>query len=113
MERIDEAIVALVRQDMQRHLGRGRVADYIPALGRIHPRHFAIAVALCDGRTASAGDAGTAFSVQSISKVFTLTMALEKLGADLWKAGGGASPPAPPSIRSSSSSARTAFPAIR
>src|SRR5580692_4040529 len=87
MQRIADIddIVALVHQDMQRHIGRGRVADYIPALARIDPRHFAIAVALNDGRAAAAGDADTAFSVQSISKVFTLTLALETLGADLWK----------------------------
>jgi glutaminase len=78
-------LVAVVHQDMQAHLGRGRVADYIPALARIDPRQFGIAIAACDGRSASAGDAETAFSVQSISKVFTLTLALEKLGGDLWK----------------------------
>jgi glutaminase len=78
-------IVALVCRDMQRHIGRGRVADYIPALARIDPRQFGIAVALIDGRAAAAGDADTAFSVQSISKVFTLTLALEKLGDGLWK----------------------------
>ena len=77
--------VASVHKDMQSHLGAGRVADYIPALARIDPRHFGLAVATCDGRTAAAGDAETPFSIQSISKVFTLTLALEKLGAELWK----------------------------
>ncbi len=78
-------IVAVVHQDMRKHLGRGRVADYIPALARIDPSHFGIAVAAIDGRVACAGDAETAFSVQSISKVFTLTLALERLGGALWK----------------------------
>ena len=83
-EDLDE-IVALVQRDMQSHLGRGRVADYIPALARVDPNRFGIAVIACDGRMASAGDALEAFSIQSISKVFTLTMALEALGGDLWK----------------------------
>ena len=78
-------VAATVLEDMQVHLGRGRVADYIPALARVDPRRFGLAIAACDGQTAAAGDADTAFSVQSISKVFTLTMALEKLGSDLWK----------------------------
>jgi glutaminase len=78
-------ILALVAQDMEAHRGRGRVADYIPALARVDPRHFAIAVATCDGRTACAGEAETRFSVQSLSKVFTLTLALEKLGTALWR----------------------------
>jgi glutaminase len=84
-------IVDTVCREMQAHLGHGRVADYIPALARIDVRQFGIAVAVHTGqagapvRVFSAGDATTAFSVQSISKVFTLTMALEKLGGTLWK----------------------------
>lgn len=77
--------VATVCQEMQQHLGHGRVADYIPALARVDPRQFGIAVATCGGQLVTAGDAETAFSVQSISKVFTLTMALEKIGGELWK----------------------------
>jgi glutaminase len=77
-------IVAAVCEDMEAHRGRGRVADYIPALARVDPRHFGIAVVTCDGRTAAAGDAEMLFSIQSISKVFTLTLALERLGRDLW-----------------------------
>jgi glutaminase len=70
---------------MQAHLGHGRVADYIPALAKVDPRHFGIVAATCDGQVVAAGDADMAFSVQSISKVFTLTMALEKFGGGLWK----------------------------
>jgi glutaminase len=70
---------------MEAHLGRGRVADYIPALARVDPRRFAIAVVDCEGNTAEAGDAHVPFSIQSISKVFTLTLALNKLGGDLWR----------------------------
>jgi glutaminase len=84
-------IVDTVCREMQAHLGHGRVADYIPALARIDPRHFGIAVAVHGGgdrapiRMFAAGDATTAFSVQSISEVFALTMALERLGGTLWK----------------------------
>jgi glutaminase len=86
MERTENLadIVAVVCRDMQAHLGLGRVADYIPALARVDPRHFGIAVVTCDGRTACAGDADVPFSIQSISKVFTLTLALDRLGAPLW-----------------------------
>jgi glutaminase len=78
-------IAGVVHQDMQTHLGGGKVADYIPALARVDPRRFGLAIAACDGRSAFAGDAGTPFSIQSISKVFTLTLALEKLGSKLWR----------------------------
>lgn len=87
MERPEDLaeIVAIVHQDMQAHLGQGRVADYIPALASVDPRQFGIAIATCDGRAVAAGEAETAFSIQSLSKVFTLTLALQELGGDLWK----------------------------
>ena len=78
-------IVGIVAREMQAHLGHGRVADYIPALAKIDPRQFGIVAATCDGQVVAAGDADMAFSVQSISKVFMLTMALEKLGGALWR----------------------------
>lgn len=84
VEYLDD-IVDTVRRDMEAHLGRGKVADYIPALARVDPKNFAIAIFTCDGRTAEAGGAYLPFSVQSISKVFTLAMALNKLGANLWE----------------------------
>jgi glutaminase len=77
-------VVAIVSEEMEAHLGAGQVADYIPALARVDPRHFGLAVATCEGQIVSAGDAETPFSIQSISKVFTLTLALEQLGAALW-----------------------------
>ncbi len=80
-----EDIVAEVARAMGPHLGRGRVADYIPALARVDARRFGIAVATVDGASAMAGDAETPFSIQSISKVFTLTMALGRTGTDLWR----------------------------
>ena len=80
-----ESVVAEVAEAMAPHRGGGRVADYIPALARIDGRQFGIAVATVDGRAAFAGDAQTPFSIQSISKVFTLTMALGVTGADLWR----------------------------
>lgn len=64
---------------------RGDLADYIPQLSRVDPALFGIAVALPSGEVLSAGDANTAFSIQSISKVFTLAMALGRLGDSLWR----------------------------
>ncbi|MEQ1686972.1 MAG: glutaminase [Sphingopyxis sp.] len=63
---------------------RGRVANYIPALARIDPAQFGIAVVLADGSVHAAGDADSPFSIQSISKVFSLTLALGKVGGELW-----------------------------
>jgi len=66
------------------HRGSGRVADYIPALARIDPNKLGIAVADGDGNVHGAGDCDEPFSIQSISKVFTLALALERVGAGLW-----------------------------
>lgn len=58
---------------------RGRPAQYIPELAEVDPGQFGIAVSLGD-RMLVAGAAETPFSVQSISKVFTLTLAMARLG---------------------------------
>jgi glutaminase len=64
---------------------RGTVASYIPQLACVDPNQFGITVALPDGRVYSAGCANELFSIQSISKVFTLTIALGKLGDAVWQ----------------------------
>ncbi len=76
-----EAVVEPIR-------GQGRVADYIPALAAIDPSKFGMAVALPDGSMHCLGDAEETFSVQSISKVFTLSTALRKVGHTLWESVG-------------------------
>jgi len=63
----------------------GKVASYIPALARVPAAQFGIALRTCDGVEACAGDAATSFSIQSVSKLFTLTMAMRCMGDDLWE----------------------------
>ncbi|MGB7404306.1 MAG: glutaminase [Pacificimonas sp.] len=65
--------------------GAGEVADYIPALAEIDPDRFGIAVATKDGATFCAGDSGVPFSIQSISKVFVLALALDRHGNKLFR----------------------------
>ena len=74
-----------ITERMSREKKRGRVADYIPELAKIDPNQFVISVALADGQALSAGDADTSFSIQSVSKVFALSLALTRRGADVWK----------------------------
>jgi glutaminase len=66
-------------------VGIGKVASYIPALAEVDPQKFGAALITVDGQRASYGDADEAFSIQSISKVFTLTLALEQVGDELWR----------------------------
>lgn len=69
---------------MRTHDDRGVVADYIPELAKQDIGKFGISITTLDGKTYSAGDADKPFSIQSISKVFALTMALGKVGDTLW-----------------------------
>ncbi|MEO0467748.1 MAG: glutaminase [Pseudomonadota bacterium] len=64
--------------------GQGKVASYIPALASVDPNQLGLAAITLDGVAAWAGDAETSFSIQSISKVFSLAMALEQVGDGLW-----------------------------
>lgn len=63
----------------------GRQADYIPALARVNPDQFGVYLNLLSGEHFSLGACDTKFSIQSISKVFSLAIALSILGKDLWK----------------------------
>ncbi|WP_170267466.1 glutaminase [Sphingobium limneticum] len=63
---------------------RGQVASYIPELAKVDAAQFGIAIATADGRVRTGGDADSGFSIQSISKVFALTLALGKVGDQLW-----------------------------
>lgn len=63
---------------------RGERVSYIPELAHVDTRHFGIAVATKVGRFHSACNAEQAFSIQSVSKVFALTLALGKCGDGLW-----------------------------
>ena len=79
------AIFAEILRAIEPDRGRGKVADYIPALAAIDPMKFGMCVSLENGDTHCVGDAEERFSIQSISKVFTLSMVLRKVGDDLWK----------------------------
>ena len=72
-------------REIEPRLGEGNVADYIPELAKVDPKQFGIAITTVDGKTYQAGHADTPFSIQSISKVFMLTLALGKVGEGLWK----------------------------
>lgn len=80
-----EAVLADVHARASRFIGKGKVADYIPALARVPQEKFGIAVVAVDGTEASVGDADEPFSIQSISKVFVLMMASRLRDQKLWR----------------------------
>ena len=80
-----KTIVEEIATEMRGRRDRGEVASYIPELARVDPTAFGLAVIDADGEIALGGDAETAFSIQSVSKVFTFTLALGMVGERLWK----------------------------
>ena len=71
-----QAILAEILDEVRPLIGQGKVADYIPALARVSNQKLAIAVYTNEGEVIQAGDAEEAFSVQSISKALSLTLAM-------------------------------------
>ena len=59
----------------------GKNADYIPFLAQVDSRMFGVAVVSTDNQVFSIGEVNYSFSIQSISKVYTLALAMEELGA--------------------------------
>lgn len=77
LEEISKEVIPLLKE--------GKVADYIPALASVDPEQFAMSVTLFDGRQYSVGKADSLFSIQSISKVFTFTLALKFFGSAMYE----------------------------
>jgi glutaminase len=63
-------------------LKEGKNADYIPALAKVDPNLFGIAVVSTDGKVFTAGDIKTEVSIQSISKVFTMAQVIQEQGLE-------------------------------
>jgi len=63
-------------------LKEGKNADYIPALAKVNPDLFGIALVTVDGKVFTAGDVKTEVSIQSISKVFTMAQVIQEQGLD-------------------------------
>lgn len=80
-----QSILAEIENEIDPFLGKGQVADYIPALSEADPRGFAMSVIDLDGGRHAIGQRDAAFSIQSISKVFALALALSQEGASLWE----------------------------
>ena len=80
-----QGVLDAVAADVSPWIGQGTVADDIPALARVPAAQFGIALAAVDGRQARAGAAETPFSIQSLSKVFGLTLALQAVGTEVWE----------------------------
>ncbi len=80
-----QQILENIYNEIQPLAKEGKQADYIPALAEVNPDQFGICLSLCNGRTFELGRSCERFTIQSISKVFSLAIALNFEGENLWK----------------------------
>lgn len=79
-----QATLDYIAEAVEPGFGKGKVADYIPALANVPPRIFGMAVQLATGERYSVGDAREPFSIQSISKLFVLELVMSHFGDMVW-----------------------------
>jgi glutaminase len=79
-----QAILQRIFYETRPMFTQGKVADYIPALASIDPSRYGISVVSLDQSAYHIGDAHIPFSIQSISKVFSFTLAYKHRGDDIW-----------------------------
>ena len=79
-----ERVEAVVREAYEKFRSdtTGKNADYIPYLAQVDSKMFGIAVVSTDNQVFELGDVKYSFSIQSISKVYTLALAMDELGYD-------------------------------
>lgn len=80
-----QSILQEIYQEIQPYAGIGEPARYIPDLLKVDPDRYGICLHTLDGCDYALGDSDVRFSIQSISKVFSLAMGFSRLGDLLWK----------------------------
>jgi glutaminase len=65
-----------------RTLDEGKNADYIPVLAKVPSNYFGIALVTPQGKAYTQGDITPTFSIQSISKVFTMALVFQESSED-------------------------------
>lgn len=78
-------ILNIIHKDCNRIENHGKIANYIPELAKVDPDKFGMFLLTNENESYEIGDSQEKFSIQSISKVISLTIAAELLGQDLWK----------------------------
>lgn len=78
-----QAILNKIYNEVQLLYGQGNVANYIPGLANVHPRQFGMSIKLISGNEYSVGNYTQNFSIQSISKLISLSLYIKKHGIEL------------------------------
>ncbi|PIB37413.1 glutaminase [Reichenbachiella sp. 5M10] len=79
------AVLCEIAVELKEFEGKGKVPSYIPELAKVDPNQFGMCLTTVEGTRYEIGDSQVKFSIQSISKVLSLTIAINILRSDLWK----------------------------
>ena len=79
-----QKILNQINQEFENKPRSGKVASYIPELAKVSPRKYGMHLYDLQGNNYCFGDSKERFSIQSISKVFTLSLAMKVMGDQLW-----------------------------
>jgi glutaminase len=80
MNHIQKVIEDIYKHLKNKNIKGAKNADYIPELKKVNPKLFAISIYTVDGQSYNVGDTDKEFAIESVSKVFTLALALQKYG---------------------------------
>ncbi len=78
------SILKEIEAEINLNQTRGKVASYIPELARVNPQKYGLHLACMNGDHFSLGHSDEKFSIQSISKVLSLSLAISRLGSRIW-----------------------------
>ena len=80
-----QEILQNIYSEIQPFAKEGKQADYIPALAKVNPDQFGMCLSTVSEQTYSIEGSEIRFSIQSISKVFAIALALSLKGEKVWK----------------------------
>jgi glutaminase len=80
-----QSILSEIQEEVKPFKEEGKVADYIPELGKISPDKYGVHICTLNGKNFSIGNANEKFSIQSITKVFAVSLAFSLEGENMWK----------------------------
>ena len=80
-----DTVLKEIEEEIKPLRQQGTPASYIPELAKVNPDQYGLCLHTLDGEKSSTGNSQQRFSIQSISKVFTLSMAFSLLDNKLWQ----------------------------
>lgn len=80
-----QLVLEAIRQEIKPYQKVGKLPSYIPELAHVKPDQFGMSLRFLNGNAYSIGDSKIKFSIQSISKVLSVSLAFSLLGDKIWK----------------------------